>query len=319
MRAEKFNCLAYIDDLAGYSTTKDKAQQAADRCEGLLLELGLEESKHKAMPPATNMTWLGVTFDSEHMIMYIPPNKMKKVAKLVDEWRNKEQCITKQLQSLLGRLFYIGTCNSTMRLFCNRMLQCLSTSKSDYDVITLTAEFKLDLEWVARFMETFNGIQIIEPAPTFPHAIIVDACLTGAGGHLGGLWFHYEFPADILEKEYSISILEMLNAMVAVKLFSKYIHGHVVELFSDNAATVSVLQGGRGKSGELLSCAREIWFETAMRDIQLKPLHIDGAANHRADLLSRSHLSEKFQNELQCEIDREQPTLLHISSDLFKF
>ncbi|MCP4256581.1 MAG: hypothetical protein GY774_03530, partial [Planctomycetes bacterium] len=279
MRAGGFNCLAYIDDLAGYSDNMDKAQAAADRCENLLHELGIEESKHKATPPKTNMTWLGVSFDTQLMIMYIPRKKIDKVAALVDDWMGKEHCLTKQLQQLLGRLFHVGTCNPTMRLFTNRMLKCLGKSESDHDTLQITEEFRLDLKWVKRFLRKFNGVHIITPAPTFPSSIIVDSCLSGAGGHLGGLWFRYEFPNSIMDKGYSISILEMINLMVAVKIFSPHLHGHVVDVYCDNLATVNVLQGGKGKCEEMLACAREIWFCSALKDIQLRVHHIDGAAN----------------------------------------
>jgi len=62
-RQEGYAIVNYIDDFAGAEVT-DRAQGAYDRLGSLLSELGLSESKAKACPPSTSMSFLGVLFDS---------------------------------------------------------------------------------------------------------------------------------------------------------------------------------------------------------------------------------------------------------------
>ena len=77
---EEYNTLNYSDDLAGVEE-EDKADAAFLEMGRLLSELGLKEAADKASPPATSITYLGVTFDSIAMEKTVP---MEKVAELLD-------------------------------------------------------------------------------------------------------------------------------------------------------------------------------------------------------------------------------------------
>ncbi len=152
LRSENHNALSYIDDLAGYSSDMNKATQAAARCSQLLTELGLHEAKSKATAPATNMTWLGISFDTQAMSMYIPPNKLNKVVSLAREWKDKKSATAKHIRQFFGRLFFLATCDHTLRLFVNRMTELLRGTFNDHDVIQLTTGFHEDLDWINTFL-----------------------------------------------------------------------------------------------------------------------------------------------------------------------
>ncbi len=87
---------------------------------------------------------------------------------------------------------------------------------------------------------------------------MIDSSLTGGGGHLGNIWFAAAYPEEILNKQYNISELEMLNAVVTLKAVAHVIRGHVINLRCDNAATVAVLETGQGRCPFLLACAQPI-------------------------------------------------------------
>ncbi len=82
-------------------------------------ELGLEEAKHKSTAPATSMKWLGIHFDTISMIMAIPQEKIREIHKMVVEWRGRKKCTKKQLNQLLGKLYFAASCNDVLRLFTN--------------------------------------------------------------------------------------------------------------------------------------------------------------------------------------------------------
>ncbi len=106
--------------------------------------------------------------------------------------------------------------------------------------------------------------------------LIIDSCLTGCGGHLGSLWYGVEFPDAIKERQHTIADLEMLNVLVAVRMFAHQLRGYIINLRCDNAPTWAILQSGRGRLGTLLRCAREIWKLTARYAIDIHVSHIAG-------------------------------------------
>ena len=69
----------YVDDLGGVEPTKERAKAAFDALAWLLCDLGLEESKKKAVAPTTKITYLGIQFDSLTMEMSVPPEKITEV------------------------------------------------------------------------------------------------------------------------------------------------------------------------------------------------------------------------------------------------
>ncbi len=180
---ENITSIGYIDDLAGVDINRDRADRGYKRCGTLFTELGIVEAEKKCTPPATRMTWLGVVFDSENMTMRIPQNKIQEIHATVCQWENREKCSQSQLKSLLGRLFFAASCSSILRLFCNRMLATLRRDR-EKPVIALDKDFHEDIAWISKFLVIYNGIDVIPAAPTWPHPLIVDSCLTG-GGTLG--------------------------------------------------------------------------------------------------------------------------------------
>ena len=129
----------------------------------------------------------------------------------------------------------------------------------------------------------------------------------------------FKFPQFILDKQYTIAVLEMLNALVAIRIFASVMQGHTVHLRCDNANSVSILQTGRGRCPVLLQCARQIWQITARQDIFLLVSHLRGHLNVRADKLSRAHKNDKYYKELMQEAREENVELFEVNDEMFIF
>ena len=86
---------------------------------------------------------------------------------------------------------------------------------------------------------------------------------------------------------YTIVHLEILNIVVALKLWGSLRESHAIEVKCDNMAVVEVLNTGRARDQMLATSARNIWLLTSMYDIDLVVTHIPGVTNVVADLLSR--------------------------------
>ena len=281
-----------IDDFLGVASTLSVAESGFNRLRDILQELGVSEAREKSSPPTRQLTWIGIEFDTEALVMRIPPGRISETLTLVREWSHRQRTTRHQLQKLLGKLFYISQCVHPARLFVSRLLATLrATPRQGF--ITLDEEFKRDVPWFATFLPKYNGIHLIDSS-TNNMQIEVDSCLTGCGGIHGDEYYHVEFPVSITTQKRPICHLEMLNILVAVKLWSKNWNYKTVTVYCDNIAAVSVLTTGRGRDEFLLQCARQIWLLSALGDFKIIPQHKPGVDMVLADALSRQHLHPRF-------------------------
>jgi hypothetical protein len=257
--------LGYIDDYAGVANSKLQATQDCARLRNLLSELGVQESYHKATMPATTMSWIGLEYDSVAMEVRIPYDKITNITHMLWSWTTKYSATKRQLQQVLGKLLYIARCVKPARLFVSRMLDTLRAAPP-HGYMVLSDEFHKDIAWFLAFLPSFNGVSIIQleiPQTTAE----IDSCLSGCGGICGSQHYHTIYPEFIMEEHLTICHLEMLNAVIAVKLWAAQWTNHAVTIYSDNAASVSVLTNGRARDPFLLKCVRKIWLLTARHNI----------------------------------------------------
>ena len=157
-------------------------------------------------------------------------------------------------------------------------------SSHDSQKITLTPDFKCDIRWFAKFLPQYNGVSLYDHRP-IDLTLELDACLTG----LGGRWnrFVYHLPLVLGCMNWSIVQLEMVNILLAVRLFQPHWAGRKVLVKCDNEAVVTVLISRKTRDPYLGACARNIWYVCALADIDILYVHVRGLDNRVADLLSR--------------------------------
>ena len=86
---------------------------------------------------------------------------------------------------------------------------------------------------------------------------------------------------------YNIVHLEMVNVVVALKVWGQQWANKCVRLYCDNQAVVEVLSSGKARDQILAMCTRNVWLLTATYNIDLLVSHIQGTKNNVANLLSR--------------------------------
>ncbi len=258
LSSESIDTFLYIDDIVGYSKDRETAIKNLHRATELLVELGLKEAVHKRNEPHTSIVWLGVKFDTTTGVMSITEEKIIEAMKTAEDWLHRDVCSPTQLKSFLGKLFHISTCAKTLRLFVNRMLNTLREA-GEAQCIQLDSAFKEDVFWISTFLQDFNGQMFMDKEMEYDDDLEVDACLSGVGGTLGRLWYAAKLPDYIIQQNLSISILEMLNVLVAVRLFEHRLKNQTVHIRSDSASSISMLQTGKGQCNFMLNCARHVW------------------------------------------------------------
>ena len=282
MRREGFSVINYIDNFLGYETPT-VARASFDKLLDKMRHLGLDVSEKKLVQPATQAICLDILVDTIQGTVAIPQEKLDVIRTMVTQWKAKNQCTKKQLQSLLGTLLYVHKCIRPARCFLNHMLDVLRAA-GNQPKIKLTDEFKRDLNWFDQFLLLYNGVSIYGHKPT-TEILELDACFTGLGGRWQNIVYH--LPIDRGYANLGIVQLEMINILVALHTFGSTWKGKRILVKCDNDAVVHVLNTGRTKDPYLGACARNVWFESALFDVDLQYIHVMGKDNRAADLLSR--------------------------------
>ena len=306
--------LTYVDDTGGAALELE----AFEHYRGLLATLdmlGLQTAPEKCQPPATQMLWIGVWYDTIRMLMSIDRDRVQEALKACGDFLSATRITLHAMQRLMGKVFHATKCTVAARAFLGRMLDLLREATGK-QIVDITAEARADVAWLLAFLVHFNGLTLIKPAePQFEAS--VDSCLGGGGGWCEGLGFYsVEYPEYIQQCKFSIASLECYNLLVAVRLWVKEWRGCKVRLFCDNWATVCATGSNRAQDPLIRSTLRELWWLSATWDVDIVVTHLPGEKMVIADLLSRAHLSEshraKFESfrETSPESQRHIPSLL---------
>ena len=160
---------------------------------------------------------------------------------------------------------------------------------------TLSLGFKRDLEFFRRLLPQYNGVRILDKSTVdCQEDLELDACLTGCGATNGDQFYSEVFPDFVLRGQHPIAHLELLNIVVAVKMWQDQWAGRRVRVSCDNMNACLAIQNGCSRDQFVQSCIRELFFVTARRDIELWAKHCLGKDMGRADALSHMHLGRKY-------------------------
>ena len=97
----------------------------------------------------------------------------------------------------------------------------------------------------------------------------------------------YALPIPKGYLNYNIAHLEILNIIVALKVWATYWANRRIRIHCNNMAVVEVLNSGKARDSTLSVIARNISLICAIFHIQIVVVHIPGQRNVLADLLSR--------------------------------
>ena len=281
----------YLDDFGGAEPARNEAQNALRALQDIMAALGIKEAQHKIHQPAQQMIWLGILYDSVAMRMSIPAAKMDEIMETLQAWEGSTRATRGEVQSLVGLLQFVASVSPPVRVFTNRMLQCLR-DMPHRGKHGLSLGFRQDLKFFLDLLPQYNGVRILDKENLpYQASIELDACLTGCGATIGGEFYSEAFPQCVLQQEHIIAHLEMLNVVVALKVWREQWKGKRVRIEGDNANTCLALQTGRSRDRFLQHCVREVFLITAACDIELLALHKPGVLLVRADALSRVPMS----------------------------
>ena len=126
--------------------------------------------------------------------------------------------------------------------------------------------------------------------------IELDASLQGLGAVCDNEV--YAVPIEFGFRDYQIVHLEMLNKLVALRLWAQRWYKKRIIIHCDKQAVVIVINSGKTRDPILAAITRNIAMITATQDINLKLVHIPGKHNRIADALSRINIHPQYQIQL---------------------
>ena len=295
-----YNVVNYVDDMGGVESTKELASASFEALGGLLKDLGLAESTQKAEAPTTMITYLGIEFDSQAMEMRVPAEKLQEIKSEIGSWLRRTTISKKDLQSLLGKLFWIAKVVKHARVFLGRMLEQLRSmvGMQDNKKVKLLDETRKDILWWATFLHHYNGIEMIANEDPIqlsydqlldsPH----DICAGDATPVGGGAWHGYEYwccslPVPLQDPQIPIHVKEFWVLIVSAKLWGETWTGRAVVLYCDNDAVCEVLWRKKPRDQMMLFLLREFLHIVVTCKFFPVVRKISSKDNHLADHISR--------------------------------
>ena len=307
----------YIDDFGGAELSCSKSLFELRILQQVLSELGLVEAINKVCEPTQTMIWLGIMFNTMNMTMSIPKEKLDTIISDHYSWHNHTHATKHEMQSIIGSLQFVAKVSPPVRLFVNRMLDCMKDTPK-FGSHSLSWGFKKDVDFFLELLPQINGVKILDKSQLVAKECIqLDACLTGCGAWCGTQYYGRTFPQHVTDAKHSIAHLEILNIVVAVKLWAKDWAGHRIDIRTDNTNTCIVIMNGKSIDPFMQACAREIYMVVAAHDIELNVIHTPGVELQLADALSREHTDLKYANIVNRSVDIENAERVHPNDDLF--
>ena len=281
----------YLDDFYG-AEYPSLAPQAFSRLGHLFLQLSLDSSPERDSPPSTSMICLGILVDTAPFTLEVPTTRLEDLLAELTTWHAITFFTRKQLQSLLGKLFFVTACVKPGRIFMARLLNSLRECKRlGSHRYPICAPMLLDVQWWLDFLPRFSRVSLIKPSfwdfANFNFS--TDAFLHEGGAVCHTKCISFVFPDCISPSTLHISALELSTIVVALKHWAAQLQGHKFIVAYDNSAAVAVINSTTSKDPFMQRYLRQLWFTAALFDFEVRAQHVPGKHNQFADYLNRWH------------------------------
>ena len=288
-----FNVLNYADDFAGAEAEKSRAQLSFDLLGQLLLDIGLSESKSKACPPTTSMTYLGVRFDTIDMAMHVDPEKITELRGELVKWARKTVAKKQELQSILGKLLWVSRTVRFSRVFVSRIICEVRKLPSQAAKTTLSLEIRKDFMWWDKYLEVFSGVELIPPI-TVCQSVLGDAYPQGGGSWNPVLkeYFSMRFPEYLCSPDTPIHSKEFVIVLLCIRMWGKHWAGQRILIYCDNDAVCDACTYQKPSNPAMQTMLREFLYWVCRFNFFPVLQKISSKDNHIADFISRNHIED---------------------------
>ena len=262
LRDEGIYSYMYLDDLICLNSSYEEANKNQKRVQQLFSELGLPIAKEKSSPPSHVIKWLGINIDSMNNLLYIPSQKLNDLIDFSNKLFVKDYITKKQLQSILGKTFYIGKCIRPVRAFTSRLLQTLRNHHKE-NRIKVTDQMYKDISWFKNFAAEWNGVTII-PKLQEIQTIYVHSEKYMCYGSDGIVTYELKLECDGLSQ----LLVAAINVWIAIQNFAIMHPGLKIRVITSNPRVEDVFMIANNNDESLNELARLFWLSKAHLNCQ---------------------------------------------------
>ena len=288
-RENSIRIIMYLDDGIGIEENYETAVTNSAIVKQDLKDAGLVENIEKSnWEPQNELTWLGISIDSNECILYIPEKKVEAINSLIDNILANKCTTARRLASLAGKInstnIVLGSITNMMLKHCHRSIITRFTWDSFYKVDDKVIE---ELRFWKFNFSHLNVRKLLE-CKVVSRIVYSDASAVGAGGYVvdvhGAQLFRQWEEGEELK---SSTWRELKGVLLCIQNFDVLLKNNTVRWYTDNQGVVSVVQNGSMKE-DLHDLAIQIYKHCIQSNISLKVDWVPRAENTVADEISRN-------------------------------
>ena len=253
--------------------------------------LGFPVAREKIEGPATVLSFLGITIDTQSSELRLPAEKLARISSELDKWLTRKCATKRELLSLIGLLHHAASIVRPGRSFLRRLIDLSTTASEFHHHIRLNVQSRSDIAWWQLFLSRWNGLSFI---PTHSRECVLTSDASGSwgcGAYCDSNWFQFQWPSQAPS---NIATKELIPILFAAAIWGSAWTSACVTFRCDNAAVVAVINKGSCKDPELMHLMRCLSFYAAYYNFSFQAVHIAGVKNIAADALSRGDLQKFF-------------------------
>jgi hypothetical protein len=288
------NAVCYVDDFLVTGTSEAETNAHVTAIIALCDELGVPLAMKKLIWATTSIVFLGIGINSPTLMAFVTEERKLAAKELLEKFILAKHCSLTQLQSLLGKLYFLTRVVSYGRAFLSRGVALLRGSKKRR-LVRLGSEFRKDLHWWSNFLPRWNGCSLLSALKwsSLANSVIqTDASQAGAGAFFEGRWFSFPWQAEhkraaFRGKTLSMPYLELLAIVIALHTWAEQLKGRCVILQSDCLPVVQAVRKMYSSDPHLASLIRSLAMVQCFSNFYIFITHITTNNNIYADPLSR--------------------------------
>ena len=139
--------LHYLDDfLFVESVDTSTVGKYLQVFEGVCREIGVPLAQDKTTRPCTMLTFLGIEFDTQKLVMRLPTEKLANLKEKIEVVLQSKKVTLKDMQSLLGFLNFACKVVVPGRTFCRRLINSTIGVRKPFHKIRVNNQIRADLQ-----------------------------------------------------------------------------------------------------------------------------------------------------------------------------
>ena len=255
----------YLDDLIVENRSLEEGKINLQKVNDLFKELGLQVAEEKTYGPATEVRWLGIDISIEKKQISIPDRKIQEIIRFINKILKKDSATKKQMQSLIGKLFFIARCIQPVKALASSTLRQMRKTKPP-ERVKISPEMRRDIAWTKQFMQTWNGTTIMHDKNRIKE-IYVETQAQKCFCIDGKYYYTIELPNMATSQT---ELVQVLNVWLAMAVFALKYKGAVLKIITNSMKLPQIISNSNRRDPQLDEAVKEIWLHEAHNNVDIE-------------------------------------------------